>query len=934
MFKFLLQKISSKKWLMLCLFIGNVLLIAILCCIRMYSDAIRQRTLSRKMNIYMEEHQEYPMRLTMNASLTVVSKKRHNGALVKEAATMAAQMSETTQIPYKEFVEHFNISAKAVPELARNNKKLNLSLQLGFLSNLEQHSEVVDGSFYQDEAHDGIISTVVSEKMIASSGLILGEILDITNIKDSTGKPIKVRIDGIFKNSKATDPYWVESPSSYDNMLFMSEELFKEIFVNFEQPTYAMRGRWYLLFDYHNLDVEHVKQLLEVTQVYSSFVQQQTAVTMEENYSEILNTFLLENDKTGATLWVLQAPILVLLIAFISMVSRQILSLEEAEIAIYKSRGISKFQILRIYTGQSLLIGLASCIMGVPLGGLICQLLGLSNAFLEFVGREALNINFFRLPILLDCCIAIFTSTIVTVIPVFTYADASIVGHRQRKESKHKMPFWQKFGLDFVLLLIACYGYYNFNGKVEELKAQVLAGGSIDPLLYFSSSLFMVGAGMVMVRVIHYLVRFLFRIGRRIWSPALYASFSRVIRTRNHQNFLIVFLILTIALGIFNAQTARTVNANDESNIRYRLAADIVLQEVWPDNSSVVEADSTNTISLTYQEPDFDKYLKLEGVISATKVYEGIASADGNNEVRLMGIDTKEFGETAWFPDNLLDSHWYNYLNAMATSPYGILVSDNFRAEAGYQLGDTLYYTVDGTQTWGIIKGFAQYWPGYEPTRKITYRDREFEVPNYLIIAHRSQLQTLMGVMPYKVYLKTTGETEKIFRYLLENGIELEEYKDATQILIDHKNDSVLQGTNGMLTVGFITVLLLCIIGFLIYWILSIKARTLQFGVFRAMGMSMKEIMVMLINEQFFITGFSVAAGVLTGLVASKMYIPLIQIAYLNEENILPMEVVSEGRDTYRILIVVAVMIVLCIFVLGNMIRRTKIAQALKLGEE
>ena len=37
--------------------------------------------------------------------------------------------------------------------------------------------------------------------------------------------------------------------------------------------------------------------------------------------------------------------------------------------------------------------------------------------------------------------------------------------------------------------------------------------------------------------------------------------------------------------------------------------------------------------------------------------------------------------------------------------------------------------------------------------------------------------------------------------------------------LIGKKNDPILQGTNGILTVGFVVVLLLCSVGFLIFWI-------------------------------------------------------------------------------------------------------------------
>lgn len=934
MIQYILQKIRSKKWMMLCLLTGNVLFVSILCCISMYTDAVRLRTMTRNMYSYMEENSEYPMKLTLDAILTVVSKSRHNGELFAEAAQMASDMAILSGTGYKEFVEHYNISVKAQPEIARNGQKLTLSLQLGFLGNLQDHVEIVNGSLYEDAAKDGIIPVVVSEKMLATQKLILGEVIDLTRITDKDGNPVKVRIEGVFKNSDFSDPYWVKSPSSYDAMMFMSEELFKEMFVNLEQPSYPMRGSWYILFDYQNLDTDQVKKVIRVTGEYVSFVQQQTAVTMTENYTERLKEFLQEDDKTSTTLWILQTPILILLAAFISMVSRQMLMLEETEIAVYKSRGIGKVQILLLYTGQSLILNVIACMIGIPVGAFLCQILGSSNAFLEFVGREALKIDLLNWNITADCLVAVIVSTIVMVIPVIKYADTSIVGYRQKKGRKHVIPFWQRYGLDFLIFAISCYGYYNFSGKEKELMKQVLAGENLDPLLYFSSSLFIVGAGLVMIRVIHYIVLLIFWIGRRFWNPALYASFIRVIRTGNQQNFIIVFLILTIALGIFNAQTARTVNANDENNIMYRVGADVVFAEKWKDNKSLVEADVTGTIPLKYQEPDFDQYLNIEGVESGAKVYYGSATMEGKEDTILMGIDTKEFGETAWFTDGLLDSHWYHYLNAMAESPYGILVSESFRKNEGYQLGDTLYYSVDGTQTWGIICGIVDYWPGFEPIRTETYNDRKYESENYLIIAHRAQLQSIFGVLPYKVYLKTDGSTEPIFDYLMKNGIELTEYTDATQIIVDHKNDSILQGTNGMLTVGFIVVLLICFIGFMIFWILSIGSRTLQFGVFRAMGMTMKEIMTMLINEQIFITGFSVVAGVLVGLTASKLFVPLIQIAYANVDNLLPLKLVNKASDTYRILTVVSVMIIACISILRNLVYRTKIAQALKLGED
>ena len=128
--------------------------------------------------------------------------------------------------------------------------------------------------------------------------------------------------------------------------------------------------------------------------------------------------------------------------------------------------------------------------------------------------------------------------------------------------------------------------------------------------------------------------------------------------------------------------------------------------------------------------------------------------------------------------------------------------------------------------------------------------------------------------------------------------------------------------------------MLLCITGFLIYWILSIQSRTLQFGIFRAMGMSMGEVLSMLVNEQIFITGISIGAGILVGMLTSRLFVPLIQIAYSSADQVIPLEIISERSDTLRLFAVIGPAILICMFILGWLISKIKISQALKLGED
>ena len=125
-----------------------------------------------------------------------------------------------------------------------------------------------------------------------------------------------------------------------------------------------------------------------------------------------------------------------------------------------------------------------------------------------------------------------------------------------------------------------------------------------------------------------------------------------------------------------------------------------------------------------------------------------------------------------------------------------------------------------------------------------------------------------------------------------------------------------------------------CLYFILIYWILSIRSRELQFGIFRAMGLSMQEIITMLIGEQLLISGSSILIGIATGILATRLYLPLIQIAYSAADQVLPIEMISNYSDAVRLFTVIAVMIVCCMVILAWLISKIRIAQALKLGED
>ena len=336
---------------------------------------------------------------------------------------------------------------------------------------------------------------------------------------------------------------------------------------------------------------------------------------------------------------------------------------------------------------------------------------------------------------------------------------------------------------------------------------------------------------------------------------------------------------------------------------------------------------------IVFTEPDFTKYHDMDADALMTRVlYRGNVGIVGASSITssLLGINTKEFGEVANMKDGLLKEHWYHYLNAMSQDPEGVIVSTSFRDELGYKLGDRISFRENNADSIrGVIYGFADYWPGMTPPQAGE------EGASYFIIANLSLVQMKWGVQPYEVWMKNLGDSSQyIYDFAEKYQISFQKFVDTNADLIELKNDPVFQGTNGVLTVGFIVVLVLCSVGFLIYWILSIQSRALQFGIFRAMGMTMREVLSMLFNEQLFISGVSIAAGIGVGKLTSKLFVPIIQMAYSSAEQVIPLEIQTAANDTMKLYIVVGFVMILCMVILGWMIKKIKIAQALKLGED
>ncbi len=945
MIRFTFQKLIHKKWLNLCTFLGMILLIGIAVGNTLYEGAALNRVLQTQFDTYIGEQNAYPAKI----SVVYPMEFEEGQELAIEAETVLLQMREAilAKVGCNVNEEVFSIASESlhcIPQYKPDDSKQEYFFIPTYLQDMEYHTEILKGSMYAEEAdEEGIYECIINERIVASYNISVGELLNFDAVKTEDGKPVVMRVVGIFKESDAHDAFWVKAPNDYEKNIFISKTTINELM---DRRKIEKKGSveicYDVLFDYENLSYKKASEVKSGVEalVNGEFPYGRAKVTSD--LSGVLEQFEQAAAKVKATMQTLQVPLYVLLLAFLYMVSSQVFDMEQNEIAMLKSRGVSRGQILLIYLLQSFVLAFVGAIPGLFLGILLTKVLGSANAFMEFVNRSSMQIIWDeRLIITLVVMIAV--AVLFMTLPALKYTALSVVEIKGKKLEESKAA-WQKYFVDVIIMGIAIYIRYSLSKQQDSITQQILKGESVDPILFLSSVLFILGCGLFFLRILKGFTKLVYKLGQKHWKPASYVSFLQLIRTSKKLNFISVFLILTIAMGIFYADTARTMNTSMEERVRYDNGADIVVREQWKNNLPTVKRYGG---IVSYEEPDYMRYSELSSEVdSMTRVikdtnmkilYEG--RVIGENQ--LMAIHTKEFGETAWMKDGGLDKHWYHYLNDLGQNPNGVLVSSNFRDQYGAVAGDRIQYSLmdelentRALQT-AVIVGFVDMWPGYSPYKTVENADGSISYSdNYLIVANYAQVVNVFGATPYEIWFKTDEGSSLLTNFAEEKGIELLEVKSTSDDLIRNKTDAVVQLTNGLLTISFIIVMILCTVGFLIHWTLSIKKRELMFGIYRAMGMGMKEVIWMLLHEQIFASVLSLAAGAGVGFIAAYLYIPLVMIAYLPGRHVLAVSVITALKDMAQIGIVVAVMLTVCFVVLSKVVKNMKIAQALKLGED
>ncbi|MFD2116193.1 ABC transporter permease [Paenibacillus yanchengensis] len=960
LFRFLFRKMWNTRWLTLSTLAGLALAVAFATSIPMYADGALKRVVSESLK---ENSAGLPAGSLLMRYQAPPGAKTDIAAIQDVEKYVTEEIPNKIEFPYDNFVQSYSLrGANVKPEdPSKVDAGRNRQFSIASMTGMQDKVELVQGQWYSDQlASDGTVEAVLLEEALFRNDLHIGDVL-IYPVQGMQNLKLRIKIVGAVEPLDENDPYWYQGLENLLSTLQISDQALTNGLLTEKKIPLHSAG-WYYSFDLSSIQTSQLAPLSStLDRIDIDLYQKLKDARIEISFADLLSDFKKQSIQLQTLLFTLAAPMIAMVFFFIAMNARQALDKQRSDIAVLRSRGARTSQIIMIYLTESVILGGAALIIGPMLGWFMAKSIGSANGFLSFVNRKSIPIGFSTEAIIAGGA-AVLLAILATVIPAIIYARSSIVNYKQSLARADRKPVWQRWFFDIILLAVAGYGWYLF----EERQMITFQTGmttdqlNVQPFLFFVPALAIFAMGLFFLRIFPWLLKLFNWLGRKFLPVPLYLTLTQLSRSSRGYYSLMILLVLTLGLGVYNASAARTIELNSTERLLYKHGTDVVIQTVWegtPEMPKPGEGGNSgggqggnnpggNTggpggpggpggkppqppSKILYNEPPFEVFKAAEGVKAVSRVLKTkgnvIISGKSIGQGSILGIENDKFSQVAWFRPDLFPAHPYNYLNYLGYYyEHGALISSNVAEKYQLQLGDSISVGfADGMVEFGIV-GILPYWPSQYPD----------EMP--FVIANLDYIYDQLPIMPYEVWMKMEdgAKLAPVVEYLQENGIELASVTDVrSELLIQSKHPS-RGGVFGILSLGFLVSVVITLAGYILYWFFNLSGRAVQFGVLRAMGLSRRQLTGMLLLEQLFTAGLAIGLGVLIGRVVSLLFLPFLQTTENVAETVPPFRVIFNSNDTNQLFIVVGVMMAIGALILFMHIRSLRVHQAVKMGEE
>lgn len=743
-----------------------------------------------------------------------------------------------------------------------------------------------------------------------------------------------VRVSGIWEPADPDSIYWQVQRSQLQNLLLLPEASFAtRVSPYLADEIYS--AAWILVLDGAGMRADEVGRLLSrIVRVRREAATLLPGIDLVDSPLEGLSAYRDSARLLTIFLYAFSIPIIGLVLAFISLVAHLTVERQRNEMAVLRSRGAAPTQIVGMALTETAIVASLALLLALPLARWLAGVIGQTRTFLAWNPGARLPVQITPLAVELGL-IAAGVAVVAAVLPAARASRYTIVAYVQERARVARRPWWQRAWLDLLLLIPAAYGTHLLREQ-----GSLVAGAAIEdnplgnPLLFLVPALALLAASLFALRLIPFLLAAVAWLASHMRRGVGLLLASRYLaRTPAGYGTPLLILILTLSLATYVASLAYTLDRHLSAQHFYRVGADLQFSGLvdMADERALEQASDSVIPASRWLFLPVSSYEEVAGVETATRVgrYPARPEVAGGEAGVFLGVDRVTFPATAYWRDDFAQASLGGLMNNLGARWNGVLVPRTFLGRHSLAVGDSLRLQMQeggvrqpvDVEIAGVFDLFPTWFPDDGPlfvgNLDFLFEQAGTELPHdvWIDLARGADPTTVAeeGLRPLRDgRLRWTGATAEM---------------EAVQAAPER------QGLFGLLFIGFAASAILTALGFLLYALFSYRRRAVELGVWRASGLTRRQMGAYLAWELFFLLLLGGGIGVALGIGASRLYIPFMQIGLDPRALVPPFEVTIAWRAIGQVLALFAVLFLATLLGLTLALQRMRIFRAIKLGE-
>ncbi|MEE4193652.1 MAG: FtsX-like permease family protein [Anaerolineae bacterium] len=830
---------------------------------------------------------------------------------------------------------------------------------LNYVSDFQDHVTLVQGSFdgWSDGLVNGRVPVMIHEQTANETGIRLGEEFTyLVRWRDDSmeqyRQQIPIVVTGIYTQTDPEEDYWYfASTSTLSERFFISRHNYANTVAGLI-PIEVYSVSWFQIYDSNHIHFDQtqgISKRIENANLEAQLLLYGTDVPISP--LEPLNDYADQSRTLTLYLFIISAPIIILILFFIGMVSKIEVDSRLNEIAILRSRGATRMQIVFIEAVEALVLGVIAVLLAIPASLGVTHLISQTRSFLDFslIG-ESLRVQVNN-PMWYTAGLMVLVTILTQVIPTLSASQHTVQSYKRQQARLIQKPWWQRFFLDFILMGVVIFGIY-FMQDLEQTGFYDNVGENsiVFSITYLLPILLAVAVSLLFLRLMPFLLSLLTWIMGKTKNINFLMAARTLHRMPNAYQMPLMLLIITVNIAVFTTTLATTVDQHLYDQIIYRVGSEMRFVDYGENRlqgSTTTSSSSSNsfdaifgsqeeTTKIKYQGTwtflPVEYYLEMPGVNAVSRLGEYTMKPGFINgqEGIYYGIDRLGFSQAAFWRSDFSEDSFGELMNQLALHPEGILVSRDFAERYVLKYGDLvpvqIYAFGDEIAIELLVVGIFDYFPTWYP-----------EENDQLIVGNLDYLFNVgSGPYPYSVLIQTQA------------GVDSQETEDAitdtstvdwfsggraSEIIEKYQKEPTRQGFFGMLTISFIITALLSFLGFFLYAVFSMRRRLIELGVLRAIGLSTRQMAATLAWEFVSLIFGGALIGTFVGLFSSRTFVPYMQINTEQISQTPPYFINIAWAEIFQLYGLLLFLFLLLVVALVSFLRRIKIFEAIKLGE-